>query len=184
MKIPRSSLKESSRRTVLTAAAAGIGVSPFLGGTATAHEPVQDSDCAFVALLAPENAVPEDGKYQPYSEEHARGMGVFTLVGDSVLEYEIMLANVEEMTGLHVHQGAPVENGPHLAELFNGQPTERINGVFLNHRLSTEDTCTSDPLGDNCLNEGFDPLLTSMHQGDAYLQAHIGNEVLRGQIHG
>lgn len=154
-----------SRRNVLTAAGTGLVASQLFGGTATA----QDTKATFVTILSPRKAVPDDEKFQPYSEKNARGMGVFELVEGSVLRYTVMLANVEGLTGLHVHQGKAKENGPHLAELFNGEPTGRIDGVFLEHRLSKEDACTSDPPGDNCLNEGFEPLVEAMQTGNTYL---------------
>ena len=171
-----------SRRTLLRAAGAGLAVGSVGSGKAVAQESDQDTQENFVAMVSPDNAVPADGNYQPYPGENARGMGVFTLVGDAVVEYTVMLANVSEVTGVHIHQGGADENGPHLAELFNGGPTEQITGLFLRHRLSAEDTCTSDPPGDNCLNEGFEPLMSAVRAGDTYLQVHIGNEVLRGQI--
>lgn len=183
------STREVSRRTLLTSAAtAGAivsGATAIGAGTAGGGEGTADSDeqREFAAVLSPENAVPADGDNLPYDDPAAHGEATFHLDGDELF-WSIELSNIRCVTGGHIHEGAPDENGPHVAELFNlPEKSDEIDGTFREGTFGEGDTC-GDEL-QNCLNEGvtFDDLLEKMRTGNAYVQIHAADhEVIRGQI--
>lgn len=132
-------------------------------------------------------AVPPSDKYSPYTTTNAIGAATCQLNTEgSRLDYAVLVANMEGVTGVHIHQGGPTENGPHLVELVNY--TEPHDGlIVLQNTVTRGDECPTESGDSNCLTQGvtFDTLVENLRAGTAYVQVHAGpdgTDVIRGQL--
>jgi hypothetical protein len=131
--------------------------------------------------------VPSGGEYSPYTETDAFGGAFVELNADETeLDYTVFVKNMRNMAGIHIHQGGPDEDGPHVAELANFSASPGPS-VVLRNTLRQGDECPTDSGGNNCLTPGvsFSQLVNEIHAGTAYVQAHAGSEgtkVIRGQL--
>lgn len=171
----------TSRRTLLTTIGASLTVSqPAIART------TERAGQQFFAYLSAAN-VPSSDEYSPYTETDALGGAFVELNSDETeLNYTVFVKNMSNITGIHIHQGGPDENGPHLAELANYSEPPGFS-VMLRNILQQGDECPTDSGGNNCLTPGvsFSQMVDEIRAGTAYVQAHAGSEgtkVIRGQL--
>jgi CHRD domain len=127
-----------------------------------------------------------DGKEQvPPADTKAQGEATFTLSkdGDSI-HYKITVANIENVTMAHIHEGATGANGPVEVWLYPSAPPPKLipgksNGVL------AEGTITSANLVGPLEGKSLTDLLNDIKSGKAYVNVHTseypGGEI-RGQI--
>lgn len=169
--------KRSSRRTTLKGIG-GLALGALASGTAVAHED-EDSRIDFTAELSPGNAVPPD--YEPASCD-AEGVANFHLFEeDERIEYRLRLSGIEGVSGVHLHRGSSGENGPHVANLYVGEPTGDTGEFF---SLYARGEITSDDFADD-FGGSFADVVDLIRGGETYLQVHRGEkgkEVIRGTL--
>lgn len=194
-------LKRLSRRTALKGIG-GVALGAAASEVAVAHEGASGGDDeriengetegtsgsdegggrtndVFTAHLLPTNAVPPE--YQPASCD-AEGTARFRLAESAEeLGYELRLDGIEGVSGIHLHRGSPGENGPHVANLYDGDPTGSIGEFF---SLSAQGVVTPDDF-DEAFEGSFATMANLIRDGKTYLQVHRGpegKEVIRGPL--
>lgn len=127
-----------------------------------------------------------DGKDQvPPAKTKAQGEAVFNLSkdGDSI-HYKITVANIENVTMAHIHEGAVGANGSVVVWLYPSAPPPKLipgksNGVL------AEGTITSASLIGPLAGKTISDLVNDIKSGKAYVNVHTsqypGGEI-RGQI--
>lgn len=135
----------------------------------------------FITRLRGENEVPP-------VDTDARGRAVLKLNKDGVqLRYDVFARDIDGVTAVHIHCGAPGVNGPVVAFLF-ADP----NGAEPNKRILARGTLTPDdviPVPDSAACPGgianFDELIAKMRAGQTYINVHtfdFPDGEIRGQI--
>jgi hypothetical protein len=103
----------------------------------------------------------------------ATGQATFTLFSDNSVSYRIDVANIQNVTNAHIHDGGLGATGPIVVGFFGGL----FNGTGL---LAEGTFSPSDVTG-----MAFDELITRMGTGPVYVNVHTqhnpGGEI-RGQI--
>ncbi|WP_170977456.1 CHRD domain-containing protein [Halorussus salinisoli] len=176
--------KRLSRRTALKAIG-GLALGTAASGIASADESETDetdgetSENGFTAHLRPGNAVAPE--YEPASCG-AEGIATFHLEpNEKELGYELRLDDVEGVTGIHRHEGSPDENGPHVADLYDGKRTGDTGEFF---SLWAQGDITPDDFAHEFDGSVAD-VVELVRNGDTYLQVHrgeTGKEVARGAL--
>lgn len=127
----------------------------------------------FVAQASGEEVVPS-------VDTRGRGIGRFRLAGGgSHFEYELLVYNIEDVTGAHIHYEVANENGPVIAELFSASTAGPTRGTLASGTITDDDLV--GPFEDKTVSD----LLSAFRKGHAYVQVHTqdhpGGEI-RGQI--
>lgn len=103
----------------------------------------------------------------------AIGQASFTLYDDNTVDYEITLADIQNVIGAHIHEGGPGATGPIIVGFFGG--------LFSGSAVLAEGTFEPSDLS----GMAFDELITRMSTGTVYVNVHTqanpGGEI-RGQI--
>lgn len=183
--------RDVSRRTVLRA---GAGTALTLGaGAATAMGGTKRNDRLY-SIQVPENAVSPE---TPIDQRRARGLTKFVVDrAESTVRWTQLLADVENVTGVHVHRGGADENGPHLVELMNsGDSIDASRTLIDAGAVGEGDACTDTdfPAPTNCITQpgqpsgppesvSFADVLGEIRSGQTYVQVHTTDGVMRGQI--
>lgn len=161
----------TTRRRFVSTVTAGAG---FLAGTGlvTAGGHGQRN---FRAHLSGEEQVPP-------VDTNAQGQAKFQLnhEGDA-LDFRLLVANIDDVTGAHVHLAPEGENGPIVVPLF-GDPLF-TDPVTVNGTLAEGSITASDVIGP--LSGDFDGLLEKMRSSGTYVNVHTlehGPGEIRGQI--
>lgn len=122
----------------------------------------------------------------PAVETQAQGQAIFKLSADGEsLDYKLIVANIENVTMAHIHQGAAGTNGPPVVWLYpeDGPPPAEIPGRT--QGVLAEGTITADDLVGPLAGASIQDLITDIQDGNAYVNVHTtqnpGGEV-RGQI--
>jgi hypothetical protein len=129
----------------------------------------------FYATLEGEQEVPP-------VDSDAKGFAIFRLSNDGTeLEFQVIVANIENVTAAHIHLAPIGENGDIVAFLFNPEaPTEgRTNGVLAEGTITSADLV--GPLEGATLSE----LIDEMEAGNTYVNVHTVEHPageIRGQI--
>lgn len=164
----------TTTRRRFTTAAAFAGVSLSATGVATA----KGRDHNFRAPLSGDEEVPP-------VDTRARGLAKFQLSKDETeLQYRLNVANIENLTMAHIHQGATGVNGPVVTWLYpDGPPPQLIEGRFSG--VLATGTITDEDLVGPLEDESLADLLTIMRAEETYVNVHSdafpAGEV-RGQI--
>lgn len=128
---------------------------------------------AFVARLSGDQEVPP-------VDTKARGQANFLFTGEG-LNFQVKVANIENITAAHIHCAPEGVNGPVVAFLF-GPST----GVTVNGRLA-QGTITDAEIINFACGSDLDGLVNAMANGSTYVNVHTtanpGGEI-RGQIQG
>jgi CHRD domain len=135
----------------------------------------------FIAHLSGDEEVPP-------VETLAEGQAIFHLnKDDTALNYQLIVANIENVSVAHIHCGAAGVNGPVVVFLFGpATPAVTVNGILAKD-IITDDGIIERPDSAQCPGgvADFDELLAKMRSGDAYVNvhttAHLSGE-MRGQI--
>lgn len=144
----------------------------------TAESANQSKQKNFVAHLSGEEEVPP-------VETQATGQATFKLLKNGTVRFRLIVANIEDVNQVHIHLGAPGENGPIVVWLYpEGPPPELIPGRF-NGVLATGIITDADLVGPL---EGMTvaDLIDEMRSGNTYVNVHTEanpDGEIRGQIH-
>lgn len=115
----------------------------------------------------------------PAVETEAQGQAKFQLnkEGDQ-LSFKLIVANIKDVRGAHIHKGAAGMNGGIVVPLFGSPFTDpvTVNGVLAEGVITASDVVGSIA-GD------FDALISAIRSGEAYVQVHT-NAHLPGEIRG
>ena len=127
-----------------------------------------------------------DGKDQvPPAKTKAQGEALFNLSkdGDSI-HYKITVANIENVTMSHIHEGAVGANGSVVVWLYPSAPPPKLISGKSNGVLA-EGTITSASLVGPLEGKSLTDLVNDIKSGKAYVNVHTsqypGGEI-RGQI--
>ncbi|MGH2353098.1 MAG: CHRD domain-containing protein [Chloroflexota bacterium] len=163
------------RLLVLFATAVGLLLATLpAAAAATVHAPTSVRAFVGVAHLS-------GGEEVPPVQTAARGLAVFWLRPDgSGLQFDLSTVGLTNVTGGHIHLGAPGVNGPVVVNLV--QPDScTIRSTI----LRCTGTITGDDLTGPLAGQTLDDLLAAMSAGSTYTNvhttAHPGGEI-RGQI--
>lgn len=132
-------------------------------GVASANPPESKN---FVATLS-------GGQEVPARETRARGNAIFHLSPDgSQLEYQLIVANIDNPFASHIHCGAPGVNGPVGVTLFLGTPgSGRADGIL------AEGTKTAPDPGNACGWTTLAEVVAAMRSGNAYVNVHTNDGI-------
>lgn len=173
---PGHRLKGTTRRATLKATA-GLGLVAAAIGSVGAHGR-ESSQNEFTATLSPVDAVPP--KYEP--APCGEGKASFRIhEAEERIDFGLRLDGIQGVSGIHLHRGTAGENGPHVAEIFNGEPTGDVGDFF---SLSATGTITSEDLSHQ-FDGSFRNMVDLIRGGETYLQVHRGEqgkEVIRGAL--
>lgn len=118
----------------------------------------------------------------PAVDTKARGQAIFQLSSDGTeLHFKVIVANIYDVMGAHIHLASPGQNGPIVLSLFSDiiiPPIDSVNGILVEGTAIAEDVIGpfSGDLGD---------LVNAMLSGNAYVNVHtlaIPAGEIRGQI--
>lgn len=187
-------LGSTSRRTVLRWGGAA-GVVALGAGTASAFGGRDDREQRrFVSVQRASNAV---APKEPARQRGGGGLSVFALDrAEETLYWTVLLDDVTNVTGVHVHRGGADENGPHLVELYNPEkPTDELEDFSKSGALGSGDGCTEAdfPAPNDCITQPgqpsgppeavtFEDVVAEIRSGETYVQVHTEDGVMRGQI--
>lgn len=169
-------LKRTTRRATLKATA-GLALATAASGSVGGHGR-EDSRNEFEATLSPDAAVPPEYEPAPCGE----GKATFRIHEDEErIDFELRLDDIQGVSGIHLHLGTAGENGPHVAEIFNGDPTGDVGDFF---SLSASGSITPEDRSHE-FEGSFGEMVELIREGETYLQVHRGaegKEVIRGAL--
>lgn len=117
----------------------------------------------------------------PARPTNATGQTIFKLSKDgNQLSYKLIVANIENVFGAHIHVGEVGQNGGVVAFLYGGGLIDgRTSGIL------AEGVITADDLIGALEGQSLEDLLETMRAGSTYVNVHTtqypGGEI-RGQI--
>ena len=126
-----------------------------------------DFPANFRAHLSGDQEVPE-------RLTNATGQALFRLSSDGTeLKYRLIVANIDNVFGAHIHLGPQGSNGPVAVFLFGSVPPGggRIDGVL------AEGTITSGDLVGPLAGQDLSVLLASMETGGTYVNVHTSDGI-------
>lgn len=104
----------------------------------------------------------------------AHGVTAFEVInGGTAVAYNLNVANIENVTAAHIHAGAPGQNGPVVAFLYDPAPASggRENGNIAKGAITAADLV--GPLA----GQPLAALLELMADGGAYVNIHTSDGV-------
>lgn len=122
----------------------------------------------------------------PPVDTRAQGQAIFQVSRDgNEISYKLIVANIENVTMAHIHEGAVGVNGAPLVWLYPSTPGPvliegRTQGIL------AEGVITDDDLVGSLEGKDLDDLIAAMRSGDTYVNVHTsqnGAGEVRGQIH-
>jgi hypothetical protein len=117
---------------------------------------------------------PLSGRQQvPVRETKARGNAVFHLSADgSVLQYKLIVANIDNAFASHIHCGSAGQNGPIGVTLFTGPvDSGRADGILAQGMKMAPDD------GNACGWVTLDDVAAAMRSGNAYVNVHTNDGI-------
>jgi len=117
------------------------------------------------------------GNEVPPVESRAQGQAIFQVVNDPPeIHYKLMVANIRDVTGGHIHLAPAGQNGPVVVNLLGPPPGPgRRQGVLVEGVIT----------GADVMGMPLPALLEAMSNGGAYVNVHTVNNPggeIRGQI--
>ena len=118
---------------------------------------------------------------EPQLDTQAQGQAIFQLSKDGTeLKFKVIVANIDNVIGAHIHLAPKGENGPIvlplLGEPFIPDPGVTVNGILV------EGTATADDVSGPLAND-LDALMAAMRAGNTYVNVHTV-EFRPGEIRG
>lgn len=142
---------------------------------------------AVAAVAQPQNyrAPLSGGEEVPPVATKARGQTIFKLSADGTqLHYRLIVANIENVTQVHIHLAPAGQNGPVVAWLYpDGPPPQLIPGRS-NGVLATGVITAADLVG-SLAGQPLSALIAHFDAGNAYVNVHTSQfpaGEIRGQI--
>jgi CHRD domain len=121
----------------------------------------------FVAHLSGDEEVPS-------RDTLAQGQAIFHLSNDSTeLDYQLIVANIENVVAAHIHLGAVGVNGPVVAFLAGPFPPAggRVDGIL------AQGTITAADLVGPLTGQSLSVLIEAMRTGGTYVNVHTNDGV-------
>jgi hypothetical protein len=121
----------------------------------------------------------------PARETRAQGQAIFKLSknGQS-LSYKLIVANIQNVTMVHIHRAPAGANGPVVAWLYpSSPPAQLIPGR--SQGVLAEGVITAADLVGPMASQSLDVLITELRAGNAYVNVHTAQYPpgeIRGQI--
>jgi hypothetical protein len=121
----------------------------------------------------------------PPVDSKSRGVAIFKGVDSQELEFQLVVANISNVTQAHIHCGSAGVNGPVVVFLYDDQAAFR-NHLLIREVLTELDVIPTPP-STECPNgvADFADLIAKMRSGETYVNVHTeanpGGEI-RGQI--
>lgn len=143
-----------------------IGTSPL-----TLQLAAQESEQKFTAKLSGKEEVPPN-------ESPSTGLA-WVKITDDQLGYEVNVTDMDKVNAAHIHLGEAGKNGPVILTLFQGGPTEQVNGTV------GEANVTASNLDGPMKGKAITDLVTAMKNGTTYVNVHttdFPNGEIRGQL--
>lgn len=116
----------------------------------------------------------------PSIQTRARGVAKFRYAsGNTALNFQVNVANLEDVLFAHIHLGKRGENGPVVVNLKSEKVEGSVNGVYAKGVLSDEDLVGNLAGGDLVI------LREAFRTGNAYVNVHSAkfpSGELRGQL--
>lgn len=143
-----------------------IGTSPL-----TLKLAAQESEQKFTAKLSGKEEVPPN-------ESPSTGLA-WVKITDDQLGYEVNVTDMDKVNAAHIHLGEAGKNGPVILTLFQGGPTEQVNGTV------GEANVTASNLDGPMKGKAITDLVTAMKNGTTYVNVHttdFPNGEIRGQL--
>ncbi len=117
----------------------------------------------------------------PPVKTQATGRADFTIpAGAEDIAYWISVSKIENVTGIHIHEGKKGKNGPPVADIYSGPKKEgMLNGVIAEGKI------TPDHLMGPLKGKTTDALLKLMKAKNCYVNIHTDkfpNGEIRGEI--
>ena len=111
------------------------------------------------------------GDEVPPRDTHARGVAIFHLSHDGTeLAFKLIVANIENVVGAHIHLAPAGVNGPIVVPLFSGAAgSGRTDGPLAEGVI--EATHLTGPLAGKPLAD----LIAAMDGGDTYVNVHTND---------
>jgi hypothetical protein len=135
----------------------------------------------FAGDIAETFAAPMHGSQEvPPVSSSLSGEAIFILNEDETeLRYSLIVSSFEEVTQAHIHLGAPGENGPVVAFLFDASEDTAMDGTLM------QGTLTSSDLVGPLVGGDLADLIAEMESGNTYANVHTPDNPageIRGQI--
>ena len=151
-------MKKHRLLSALAAACLMLTLSPAAGAQ------FDPSTRTVIAVLLGEEEVPP-------RETPAIGLAVFRLSPDgNQIRFRLLVANIENVVGAHIHEGPPGVNGPIIVDLFGalpgGGPVKGILSQGVINRSTNFRTGYS-----------FDRLLALARSGNTYVNVHTNDGI-------
>ena len=143
-----------------------IGTSPL-----TLQLAAQESEQKFTAKLSGKEEVPPN-------ESPSTGLA-WVKITDDELGYEVNVTDMDKVNAAHIHLAEAGKNGPVILTLFQGGPTEQVNGTV------GEANVTASNLDGPMKGKAITDLVTAMKNGTTYVNVHttdFPNGEIRGQL--
>lgn len=131
----------------------------------------QESEQKFSAKLSGKEEV-------PLNESPSTGLA-WVKITDDELGYEVNVTDMDKVNAAHIHLAEAGKNGPIVLTLFQGGPTEQVNGTV------GEANVTSSNLEGPMKGKDLADLVTAMKNGTTYVNVHttdFPNGEIRGQL--
>lgn len=122
----------------------------------------------------------------PAVDTRAQGQATFKVSRDGTsVDYKLNVANIEDVTMAHIHQGPVGETGPPVVWLYpsDGPPAKLIEGR--SQGVLARGTFTAADLVGPLAGMTLDDLVEAMRAGNTYVNVHtseFGGGEIRGQI--
>jgi aldose sugar dehydrogenase len=121
----------------------------------------------------------------PPADTRAQGQAIFQLSADgSLLDFMLIVANIQNVTQAHIHVGAAGVNGPVVAWLYpDGPPSQLIPGR--SNGVLAQRTITAGDLVGPLAGQPLSALLELMRDDETYVNVHTSQfppGEIRGQI--
>ena len=143
-----------------------IGTTPL-----TLQVAAQESEQKFSAKLSGKEEV-------PLNESPSTGLA-WVKITDDQLGYEVNVTDMDKVNAAHIHLAEAGKNGPVVLTLFQGGPTEQVNGTV------GEANVTASNLEGPMKGKDVTDLVTAMKNGTTYVNVHttdFPNGEIRGQL--
>ena len=129
-------------------------------------------------INANQEVIPDGTDPSLWDDVKAKGDVKFKLSKDgSELKYKIKIKHIENIVGIHIHNGSPGMNRhDHLVDIIPSDVTNPINQKGKHFKMSgviTDDDVLHNPTGDH---RTLADLIDAMSNNHAYLQVHTSSD--------
>ncbi len=110
----------------------------------------------------------------PATDSRGRGVAKFQLSKDGdAISYKLIVANISNVTGAHIHRGGKGQNGPVVFGLYSASPAGgRINGPIARGAFTP-----ADLVGPYAGSADFAMFLSDLHSDSLYVNVHTSDGV-------